>query len=376
MRSDKRRPRENRGGRLVAVLAATVSLLAACTGSASTSAPASQAASSSAASSAPTASTAATAPTTTGHFTYLCATGTFAEAIKKAYVEPFQQKTGIQVTCDERDPTTEMVKAAVDTKNYAFDATLAFSGIPKEDWPKYFEKLDFSVINKDEIDPHWISDYWVVSDIAAEVLTYNLDATKGVKPTGLADLFDTNKIPGKRCFEDNYATAYAWALMADGVPPDKLMPYDVQRAQKKLATIKDKIIWFTTGTQIQEYIASGECPIGIAWNGRARAAANQGHKVEVLWNPQILTYDRTAILKGSPNKDAAMQFLGFMTAKDVAGDLTKYVPYVPANKSAVIDPATKDWAPHLDQPAFIPDYDYWDSTFKEMDAGFQAFKQQ
>lgn len=316
------------------------------------------------------------AATTTGKFTYLCATGTFAEAIKKAYIEPFQQKTGIQVTCDERDPTAEMVKGAVDTQNYAFDATLAFSGIPKADWPKYFEKLDFSVINRDDIDPAWVTDYWVVSDIAAQVVAYNLDATKGVKPTGVADLFDLNKIPGKRCLEDNYATAYAWALMADGVTPDKLTPYDVPRAQKKLATIKDKIIWFTTGTQIQELLASGECPIGITWNGRARAAAEQGNKVEVLWNPQILTYDRTAILKGSPNKDAAMQFLGFMTGKDIAGDLTKYVPYVPANKYAVIDPATKDWAPRLDQPAFIPDYDYWDSTFKEMDAGFQAFKTQ
>ena len=316
------------------------------------------------------------AATTTGKFTYLCATGTFAEAIKKAYIEPFQQKTGIQVTCDERDPTAEMVKGAVDTQNYAFDATLAFSGIPKADWPKYFEKLDFSVINRDEIDPAWVTDYWVVSDIAAQVVAYNLDATKGVKPTGVADLFDLNKIPGKRCLEDNYATAYAWALMADGVTPDKLTPYDVPRAQKKLATIKDKIIWFTTGTQIQELLASGECPIGITWNGRARASAEQGNKVEVLWNPQILTYDRTAILKGSPNKDAAMQFLGFMTGKDIAGDLTKYVPYVPANKYAVIDPATKDWAPRLDQPAFIPDYDYWDSTFKEMDAGFQAFKTQ
>lgn len=321
-------------------------------------------------------SPAASMPPTTGEMTYLCATGTFAEAIKKAYVEPFQAKTGITVTCDERDPTTDMIKAAVDTGTYPFDATLAFYGIPEEDWPTYFEPLDFTIINKDELDPAWVTDYWVVSDIAAQILTWNRAATGGVDPTSLADLFDTEKIPGKRCLEDNYATAYAWALMGDGVAPDQLVPYDVERAQAKLATIKDQIIWYTTGTQIQELIASGECAIGIAWNGRARAAAADGADVGVLWNPQILTYDRTAILKGAPNKDAAMQFIGFMTSKEVAGDLTKYVPYVPANPNAVIDPATADWAPKLDQPAFIPNYDYWDSTFAELDPGFQAFKAQ
>ncbi len=367
-----RGPTPGRGVRSIAAASLVVALLAGCAGSGATTGPTAEPPTSSASGTAPTEAP----PVTTGEMTYLCATGTFAEAIKKAYVEPFQAQTGITVTCDERDPTTEMVKAAVDTGDYPFDATLAFTGIPEADWPTYFEKLDFSVIKKDEMDPAWVRDYWVVSDIAAEVVTYNLDATKGVVPTSLADLFDTTKIPGKRCFEDYYGTTYAWALMADGVPPDKLIPFDVPRAQAKLATIKDKIIWFTTGTQIQELVASGECPIGIAWNGRARAAAADGAKVGVLWDPQILTYDRTAILRGSPNKDAAMQFLGFMTGKEYSGDLTKFVPYVPANKFATLDAATKDWAPKLDLPAFIPDYDYWDSTFNELDPGFQAFKTQ
>jgi putative spermidine/putrescine transport system substrate-binding protein len=298
----------------------------------------------------------------------------FAQAEISAWINPFSQATGITVTPDQRDPTTDLLKTAVDTANYSFDMTLAFTGIPQADWPNYFEKLDFSLIPKDEMDPAWVRDYWCVTDIAAEVFAYNLDATKGVAPESLADFFDLTKFPGKRSMEDNYATAYAWALMADGVAPDKLIPYDVPRAQKKLAAIKDKIVWFQTGTQTQEFMASGETPIGITWNGRAMAAAQSGSNVKVLWNPQILTYDRTVILKGTPNRDAAMQFFGYITSKDHSGELTKYVPYVPANKDATIDPAMKDWVPRLDQPAFIPDYDYWDSTYDQLNPGFQAFK--
>ena len=56
-----------------------------------------------------------------------------------------------------------------------------------------------------------------------------------------ADLFDTAKIPGKRTF-------YKWsapgvleiALLADGVAPDKLYPLDLDRAFKKLDTIKKR----------------------------------------------------------------------------------------------------------------------------------------
>jgi putative spermidine/putrescine transport system substrate-binding protein len=306
--------------------------------------------------------------------TYMCATGAFADAEKQAWINPFNAESGLTIIPDERDPTAELIKAAVDTGNFAFDMTLAFTGISEADWPKYFEKLDFTRIPKDEMDAAWVRDYWVVTDIAAEVFAYNLDATKGVEPTSLADLFDLTKIPGKRCLEDYYGTAYAWALMADGVAPDKLIPFDVARAQKKLDTIKDQIVWFTTGTQVQDLLSSGETPCGVTWNGRAMAGAKDGHPIKVLWNPQIFTYDRTVILKGTPNVEPCQEFLGYITSKENAGRITKYVPYVPANKYATLEPETKDWVPRLDQPAWIPDYDYWDSTFAELDPDFQAWK--
>ena len=58
-------------------------------------------------------------------------------------------------------------------------------------------------------------------------------------------MFDTKKFPGKRTF-------YKWsapgvieiALLADGVPADKLYPLDLDRAFKKLDTIKSDIVWW------------------------------------------------------------------------------------------------------------------------------------
>ena len=82
-------------------------------------------------------------------------------------------------------------------------------------------------------------------------------------PKTWADLFDAEKFPGKRTF-------YKWsapgvieaALLADGVAPDKLYPLDLDRAFKKLDTIKDDIIWWIGGAQSQQLLASAEAPFG------------------------------------------------------------------------------------------------------------------
>ncbi|MGO8077848.1 extracellular solute-binding protein, partial [Rhizobium leguminosarum] len=72
-----------------------------------------------------------------------------------------------------------------------------------------------------------------------------------------ADLFDTAKFPGKRTF-------YKWsapgvieeALLADGVAADKLYPLDLERAFKKLDTIKSDIVWWSGGAKSQQLLAS------------------------------------------------------------------------------------------------------------------------
>ena len=52
------------------------------------------------------------------------------------------------------------------------------------------------------------------------------------------------------------------AFLADGVAPDKLYPLDLDRAFKKLDSIKADIIWWSAGAQSQQLLASAEAPFG------------------------------------------------------------------------------------------------------------------
>ena len=73
------------------------------------------------------------------------------------------------------------------------------------------------------------------------------DTTKVAnKPTTIADFFDLEKIPGKRGLRKTAKVNLEWALMADGVPADKVYellatPAGVDRAFAKLDTIKNEV---------------------------------------------------------------------------------------------------------------------------------------
>ncbi|MFX7784760.1 extracellular solute-binding protein, partial [Acinetobacter baumannii] len=73
------------------------------------------------------------------------------------------------------------------------------------------------------------------------------------------------------------------ALIADGVPMDQLYPLDLDRAFKKLDQIKSHIsLWWTTGAQSVDVIASGEVDMGVAWDSRVSASRLAGQPVETV----------------------------------------------------------------------------------------------
>ncbi len=62
------------------------------------------------------------------------------------------------------------------------------------------------------------------------------------------------------------------ALIADGVPVDKLYPLDVDRAFKKLEQLKPHVlVWWSSGAQSAQVLKDGEVDMVAAWNGRIQA---------------------------------------------------------------------------------------------------------
>lgn len=258
--------------------------------------------------------------------------GTTQAAQKKAWAVPFSTSSGIQVQLD--GPTDYgKFKAMVESGNVNWDVVdveADFAAKAAKDG--LLEPIDYKVVPKGQLDPRFSGTHHVGSFYYAFVLGFNEDVFKAKKPATWADLFDTKNFPGKRTF-------YKWsapgvlelALMADGVPADKLYPLDLDRAFRKLDTIKSNIVWWTGGAQSQQLLASGEAPLGVFWNGRVHSVETSGTNVGVSWKQSMTAADVLVIPKGSKRKAEAMKFLAYASSAKGQADFASETAYAPTN---------------------------------------------
>ncbi len=274
--------------------------------------------------------------------------GTTQDAQTEFWAAPFAEAQGTKVVQD--GPTDYgKLKAMVEGNAVSWDVVdVEFDYALQAGTQGLLEPLDFSVIDKAGLDPRFVSDYAVGSFYYAFVLGYNPAAFPGDKPATLADLFDLKKFPGKRTF-------YKWsapgvleaALIADGVAPKDLYPLDLDRAFRKLDTIKSEIIWWTGGAQSQQLLASGEAPIGFFWNGRLAALQADGEDVGISWEQNITAADALVVPKGTKNKAEAMKFIAEATSAQAQAGFAAASGYAPINTGspALMEAAVRDTLP-------------------------------
>jgi putative spermidine/putrescine transport system substrate-binding protein len=352
--------------------------------SATAAAPSSEAASASAGGSAAASSAASSAacnpPRQDGvKLTFASFGGVYQDAQRKAWLDPYTAATGVEFTNDENS-SNATIKAQVEAGQVTWDVVDVGNDFGLDANKDLLEPLDYSLIPRDEVLEGFAGDYRVADITYGVVLGYNTDKTAGKVPAGWADFFDLQKFPGKRGLWDySEGGLLEFALMADGVKPADLYKpsLDVARATKKLDTIKDSIVFWSSGAESQELIGSGEVAMTMIWNGRAWSAKKTDKKpVEIQWNQQIVTADYLVVPKGSPNKDAAMKFIAYAICAANNAKPSQYIPYGPTNKNAKPDPAK---VPDLSVSNADANSAYFDDTylidnFKTIDAAYQAWK--
>ena len=116
-------------------------------------------------------------------------------------------------------------------------------------------------------------------------LVYRKDRFPNGGPQNWADFWDVKRFPGPRCLFDRSFTCLAFALLADGVPIDKLYPMDVDRAFRKMNEIKPHIkVWWREGAQSQQLIRDGEVVMIGMWSARAIDLIEDKVPLEIVWN--------------------------------------------------------------------------------------------
>ena len=242
---------------------------------------------------------------------------------------------------------------------------------------KWLLPLDYSVIHKDRILPGFASKYRVANMIYSIQLAYNTDAVKSA-PSGWADFFDLKKFPGKRAVMDYSAGGiFEIALLADGVPPGQLYPLDIDRAIRKLNTIKPALVFWASGAQSEDLVGSGEVAMVMTYNARAYDVKHvQKKPVDFVFGGQILAAAYLTVPLGSQHAAEAMKLIDYVLSKDANGKLSTALPVAPSNQDSVPDPSMRAELPtsHLADGYTMFDDQWISENAKMLEARYEAWK--
>ncbi len=315
--------------------------------------------------------------------------GAYQDAQRKAIFEPYMKETGGRLVEDswnggigalrakaEGPPVWDVIQVETDELVLGCDEGIL---VPL-DW----EKLG----GKDRYLPQAVHECGVGNIVWATVLAYDGDRFKDDPPTSWADFFDTEKYPGKRALRRGPRQALEFALMADGVPLDRIYevlrtPEGVERAFAKLESIKDDLIWWEAGAQPPQLLAAGEVVMTSAYNGRITAAnQSEGRNFKIAWEAgYVYQIDSWVILANSDKKDEAMAFIAFASRPDRQAALAALIPYGPTRVDAaelipeevIADiPGTPG---NIDSGLFF-DRDFWVENVEALTERFNAWAAQ
>lgn len=247
-----------------------------------------------------------------------------------------------------------------------------------------YEKIDWEKLGgKEKHLPAAVSECGVGNIVWSTGLSY--DGTKLKQaPQSWADFWDTKNFPGKRGFRKGPKYALEFALMADGVPAEEVYtvlstPEGVDRAFKKLDTLKSDIIWWEAGAQPLQLLTSGEVVMTTAYNGRISGLnRSEGKQLRFMFPGSIYAIDSWVILKDSPHKEAAMDFIAYASKAENQAKLPEYIAY---------------GLPHVDADELVPeqyrselpttpdnlkgavalDVDFWTDHAEELTQRFNAW---
>jgi putative spermidine/putrescine transport system substrate-binding protein len=326
--------------------------------------------------------------------------GAYGAAQTEGHLKPFTAKTGTATKMVDSDNPATPVKAMVEAGNVTINvASLEYADAIRLCDEGVLEKLDPAMLPAgtdgtaaaDDFLPGAVTECGVSTDIWSNVFAYDTTKLSGDKaPKTAADFFDTAKTPGKRGLRKGAKAVLEFALLGDGVPAADVYKVlatseGVDRAFKKLDSIKKDVVWWEAGAQPPQLLADGEVVMTTAYNGRIfNAAVAEGKPFEIVWDGQIYENEMYVIPKGAPNIDKAKEFIAFATSTDGLRGQASNISYGPPRKSSMKEKllfkdGKTEMAPHLPTaPANLTnalgsDFKFWVDRDAELNERFNAW---
>ena len=238
--------------------------------------------------------------------------GEATRAMNSAYFEPFTKETkGVKVRVDGSGPTSGKVKAIVESGRISWDiAERNFHGSLELGPLGMLEEMDYSIVDAKKVLPGYAGKWGVGSYTYANLMAWDTKAFGGRAPRSWADFWNVKDFPGKRTFRKYIDGVLEAALLADGVPTDKIYPIDVDRAFKKICELKPHIIFWNTHAESAQLLRDGEVTMGCLASSRAIPLKRDTNgRIDFTYNQASFFVSGWAVLKGAPAGKKAFELI-------------------------------------------------------------------
>ena len=311
--------------------------------------------------------------------------GAYQEAQREVYFRPWMAARNQRMLEETWDGGVGVLRARIQSGSNSWDVVQVESEellIGCEEG--LYERMDFAAIGgRDNYIQQAVSDCGVGAILYSFVLAWDR-ARLQTAPRGWADFFDTHRIPGRRGLRRGPKTTLEIALLADGVAPNDVYrtlatEAGVDRAFRKLDSIRGNLAWWERGSQPPQWLASGEVVLTNAYNGRISAAnASDNRDFGIAWSQNLYTLDSWVIMRGSPNRQRALDFLAFAGQAPVQAQLPPRIPYGVTARAAnaLIPPPVLQQlptAPQNAEAALQIDDKFWLDNLDRLNQRFNAW---
>lgn len=294
--------------------------------------------------------------------TVTCWGGVYEKAVRAAFVEPFAKETGVNVTLVNSADLTRM-KVQVDNKDVYWDV---FDSIGPQimagSHDGLWEPLDTSIVDTagliKKTGTDHVGTYFYSGGIGYDPKRF----PDGRHPTTFAELWDVKRFPGRRGLRSRVSENLEMALLADGVPPDKLYPLDIERAFKSMDRIKPAVRkWIETTPETVSLIASNELDFTYTYLSRVLPAQRAGISVAMSLKQTLNSLEYLAVPRYGKNTADAMRYVAFCLRPDRQADFCDRVEFAPNTAAAMtkVSAAARARMPDMSSPNAVVINDAW-----------------
>jgi putative spermidine/putrescine transport system substrate-binding protein len=294
--------------------------------------------------------------------------GAYDDIRRKLIYEPFMAKTGIRVI--PVATTTGKLEAMIKSGNLEIDVIDNDDSVLLQ-WEDALAPLNYNAFkftDPADILPEYKHAKYVGNFVYADVMGYNLEKWNNkTVPASWAKFWDYKKYPGTRALADmdSGAPNLEFALLADGVPIDKLYPLDLPRAFRSLSRIKPAIAKFwSSGALSVQMLSTREADLSSIWSTRILQGIQSKAPLAINWNQHGVHVQAYSVLKNAKHFENAQKLVDFCLSKDVQSKFASFWNSGPVTKTAyeVLTPEIREKIPGGDRTrehGFLLDAKWW-----------------